>query len=548
MSSIATLFFVWEQGGSKLPATHLSRASLERALDHICAYGDTDVFPHLGELHFLRDKRDEVLSELSVLDINSYQPLQAVEVLAPKSRFGFRIVHQLHFVDTILFTAAVIEIGEELENLKSSEGNSGPFAYRFDATGGKSLFQSGHTFRDWLIWQKSYAEKADFDYVVFSDIADFYQRIYLHRIESLLDVATAKKGVKHFIERVIKAIRSRQSYGIPVGGSASRVLAEAALSDSDAALLDEGIAFTRFVDDFRLYVASEQVPYQVLSFLAEQLFLTEGLTLNGKKTSVMTKEAYLAHLEAELPGEDEKAEDAALETLTHDIYFSEEEPDEDKIAALKAMNMVAALEESVAVDDWDFGRIKSILRALRLVKSADATDSVIRNMHELLPFAKEVMLYFDELDNMQDVAKENLKNTIVSLASDKSAKNVPIIHAWLLEFFVRGVTTASHKELQAMEASSPLSDRQINIIRGRNGDVNFFRRNKTRFEELSPLTKYSFILGASCLPRGEYEAWIGAIKGRMRGPLEGLYCDWAKSKVGQIASILDDRMVGQDLG
>lgn len=531
-----------------MPATHVSRASLERALDHICAFGDTDVFPHLAELHFLRDKREEVLVELSSLDINSYQPLQAVEVLAPKSRFGFRIVHQLHFVDTILFTAAVIEIGEELENLKSSEGNFGPFAYRFDSAGGRSLFLGGRSFRDWLTWQKNYAETSNFDYVVFSDIADFYQRIYLHRIESFLDVATAKKGIKNFIERVIKAIRSRQSYGIPVGGSASRVLAEAALSDSDAALLDEGIQFTRFVDDFRLYVVSGQVPYQVLSFLAEQLFLSEGLTLNGKKTLVMTRENYLTHLEKELPGEDEKAEDAALETLTHDIYFSEEQPDADKLAALKAMNIVAALEESIAVDDWDFGRIKSILRALRLVKSADATDSVIEHLGELLPFAKEVMLYFDELDTIKPPARKRLKDSIVLLASDQSAKNVPIIHAWLLEFFVRGVITASHKELQAMEASSPLSDRQINLIRGRNGDVNFFRRNKTRFEELSPLTKYSFILGASCLPRGEYEAWVGAIRGRMRGALEGLFCDWARSKVGQISQILDDRMAGQDVG
>jgi hypothetical protein len=98
-----------------------------------------------------------------------------------------------------------------------------------------------------------------------------------------------------------------------------------------------------------------------------------------------------------------------------------------------------------------------------------------------------------------------------------------------------------------MEASSPLSERQINFIRGRNGDVNYFRRNKTRFEELSPLTKFSFILGASCLPRGEYEAWIGAIKGRMRAPLEGLFCDWAKSKNGQIANLLDDRIARQDL-
>jgi len=48
--------------------------------------------------------------------------------------------------------------------------------------------------------------------VIFTDIADFYQRIYLHRIENTLDSATANKGVKRFIEKIIKQVRSKQSY------------------------------------------------------------------------------------------------------------------------------------------------------------------------------------------------------------------------------------------------------------------------------------------------------------------------------------------------
>src|SRR5690606_9359190 len=108
----------------------------------------------------------------------------------------------------------------------------------------------------------------EFSQVIFTDIADFYQRIYFHRLETSLNVATGNKGVKRFIEKTIKTIRSRQSFGIPVGGTASRLLAEAVLADTDSALLDAGYQFTRFVDDFRILVFGEQDSYEVLSFLS----------------------------------------------------------------------------------------------------------------------------------------------------------------------------------------------------------------------------------------------------------------------------------------
>lgn len=520
----------------------LSKQSVERAIDHITKYGDTDVFPHVCEIHFMRERRDDIVNELSQLDLRSYQPRQAIEVLSPKSRYGFRIVHQLHFVDTILFTASVIEIGEDLENLKANPDDPGPFAYRFNADSSDSLFQAHRTYRDWLIWQYNNYAESDFDYVIFTDIADFYQRIYLHRIESTLDVATGNKGVKYFVEKVIKAIRSRQSYGIPVGGSASRLIAEAVLTDSDAAILAEGIIFTRFVDDYRVYVQSGQSPYGVLSFLAEQLFLTEGLTLNGQKTKVLTRAQYTDYLIEELPEVEDRAEGDALERLAHSIYFSEEEPDKELIEQLKATNLVSELQKEVSEEFWDFGKIKALLRAIRIAMSANAMKYIVDHLEDLLPFTKEIVLFFDEVRRTGVVPPEQLKDRVVEIASGSVAKSVPLIHAWLLEFFARGIIHTTHKELESMKSGSILSDRQSCLIRGLNNDVNYFRKGKTRFETLDTFTKYAFILGASSLPRGEYEAWVGAIKGRMTGPLEALYCDWAKSKVGQIGDLLVHRV------
>ena len=52
-------------------------------------FGDTDVFPHLPEIAFLNDRKAEIVKELSALDLDNFEPAQAIETLAPKSRFGF---------------------------------------------------------------------------------------------------------------------------------------------------------------------------------------------------------------------------------------------------------------------------------------------------------------------------------------------------------------------------------------------------------------------------------------------------------------------------
>jgi len=299
-----------------LMPSQLSASSISRAVDHLCKYGDTDVFPHLIEIVFLRDKKTEVIQELAALDLDTFNPAQAIETISPKSRYGFRIVHQLLCLETLLFTAAAIEIGNDLEQSKRPVTEEfGPFSYRFSDGEDASIFLEGHTYRDWLNWQATTIHGGEYDYVICTDIADFYQRIYLHRIENCLDTATTNKGIKRFIEKLIKNVRSKQSHGIPVGGTASR--------------------------------------------------------LKNRET----------------------------------------------------------------------------------------------------------------LDN-----------------------------------------------------------RQLYLIRGIKADVNFFRRQKARFDEKNNFEKYAFMIGATCLPRDEFETWVSVVKPNMARPLDRLFCDWVRTKAGKLDQILQTRI------
>ena len=63
--------------------------SLQLAIKHLCRYGDTDVFPHLPEINFLREQEIEIVQELEKFDLDTYEPGSLFEGLAPKSRLGF---------------------------------------------------------------------------------------------------------------------------------------------------------------------------------------------------------------------------------------------------------------------------------------------------------------------------------------------------------------------------------------------------------------------------------------------------------------------------
>ncbi|WP_315806768.1 MULTISPECIES: RNA-directed DNA polymerase [unclassified Bradyrhizobium] len=522
-------------------ATRLSKASIERAIDHIAAFGDTDVFPHPIETAFLTEKRNEIAAELSVLDLDGFQPAQSIETIAPKSRWGFRIVHQLPLLETILYTAAAIEIGPDIENVKRPIDEFGPFGYRFDGVGSDgSLFVSDRSYKHWLAWQRKQLKQAQYSHVVATDIADFYQRIYFHRIENILDVATQRKGVKFFIEKLIKRIRGKQSYGIPVGGSASRIIAEATLTDADSALANEEFIFTRFVDDYRIFLTEDQPPYVVLAFLAEQLATNEGLSLNAQKTKVWTIAEFERELDSQEDDVFDKAQQAAIEALTQSLYF-DEDPDPDEIEKIRALNLVEMLEEELAEDLWDFGKIRLIFRGLRLTADADALKVIIERFDDLLPFVKEFVLFVDALHKADKAIGEEIAREVLRLLETGAATSVPTIQVWLLELFVRGCFGIDHKHLTKAVTGHTLTQRQSFIVRGLNGDVNFFRRNKTRFEELNGFEKHHFMIGATCLPKDEFVNWIGAVRSNLDRPLDARFCDWVKTKTGDLKNIVEAR-------
>lgn len=95
----------------------------------------------------------------------------------------------------------------------------------------------------------------NYQYVLATDITDFYNQIYLHRLNNAIESANQiPNEVPNDIERFLSTLNNKVSKGIPVGPAASIVLAEAIMIDIDNFLINKGVFHTRYVDDFRIFL------------------------------------------------------------------------------------------------------------------------------------------------------------------------------------------------------------------------------------------------------------------------------------------------------
>ncbi|XGV99576.1 MAG: reverse transcriptase domain-containing protein [Leptolyngbya sp. BL-A-14] len=296
-----------------MPLT-LTDSSLNWALKHALTSGDTDIFPDIFEFHAIEDNWNKIKASIQEADILAWKVRPFRRRLVPKHRFGFRISTQLDPLDFLVFTALIKEIGEKLESERISTIENIVHSYRFSPNSDGRMFSDQYTYRSFQKASHDACEKYDSSYVVIADIADFFPRLYTHRIDNAMDSAL---GVGHMHAKALKNLIAHwagsYSYGIPVGSAASRLIAEVTISDIDQILLSEDAKYVRYSDDFRIFCDSEAEAYKYLTLIARSLLDNHGLTLQQNKTKIVSVDVFRRiYLK-----ENEKRE---LETLSERFY------------------------------------------------------------------------------------------------------------------------------------------------------------------------------------------------------------------------------------
>lgn len=521
----------------------IGKDSTLRAIGHLKAFGDTDIFPRLPEIRFLEEAADEIGDEIAKLTVGTYHPQSAIELLVPKSSKSFRIAHQLTAIDTLLYTASLIENAASLETQRVDTSEGIAFAYRYQDGEGPRLFEVGTSFHDWLIKLCEFggeAEKHDDRIVIETDISDFYQRIYFHRIENILDGAAHSKAAS-VTKKIIKSVRANQSFGIPVGQTASRVLAEMVLNDTDQFLLSEGVAHTRYVDDFRIIVENQTVAHATLCKLAEHLMITEGLSLNGEKTSFSNVYSVQKHCATRVNDvfnspEMKQFENYLKITYEDDPTLDDAEDDTADLIFFDADNLVDKIVEMEEYGGKEISTFKALLRAIRTVGDVDAGKLLSLDPRYLYLIPRDYCLAFTKVKTGKE---EEIRAHFLRLLHEIPYSDLTICRYWILSLFVSGALPFSWDDFRDYDFTRSTAEKRCELfLRGRTGQVTYFRTRKTRFGELSDWERPAFLIGAMSLPKDEYEKWLSSVAHLIPGPVSRAFQGWLKANRHRLTEVL----------
>ena len=253
--------------------------------------GLTDIFAEPYETSLLQNAvfqkaiKNEVIRAISGGSLESLNVSPIEHVLLPKTAaFDFRRCALIQPLDTIKYLTLAILFAEEIERHRPAKARKIVFSYRFAPNKGY-LFDPKYTITAFTKHVNKKAKQQKSKVLVSCDIANFYDRLNLHRLESILYSLSLDKNQVRLLNHLLLFWANRDSYGLPVGSNASRILAEASLLEVDDYLNSIGAIFCRFVDDYRLFAPDAHTAHHWLTQLIERLWL-EGLTINKSKTKI----------------------------------------------------------------------------------------------------------------------------------------------------------------------------------------------------------------------------------------------------------------------
>lgn len=417
----------------------LSKRILDQALRAAKYHGYGTFFPMPPEFKVLAKNWPQIRTQLSSFDLDTYNGYPPVRSFAPKSRVAVRRVVLLHPYDFILYTAIALSLRDCIAASRLPADRV--FSYRTETSPAGRLYESP----GWQAFKEAADARATENPSLFfgiTDIADFYPRIYHHRLVNALEAAAAfidkdHKETIRVLEKMLARFSEGTSYGIPVGPPASRVLAEAVLIDMDRTLLSYDIDFIRFVDDFIIFGKRPSEAEYGLRVLGENLFAKHGLTLQAAKTRVLPAEECVSRV-LRLHSEKEKERRHLF-----DLFESEyevvpyEDLNEEQKAEIDALNLSEMLNEALAQDEKvDYAEVDFILRRLSSLRKPELIPIVTENLERLYPVTDALAAFFTKFSDSEGVDHEKIAARLLDpILNIRESRASEFYCAWVLSIF-----------------------------------------------------------------------------------------------------------------
>ncbi len=502
---------------------NLSDDELDRGYRAIKHHGYSTLMPWPLEWDVIETHWDTLREKLSAIDLDTYKPYPPMRIYAPKNRCTIRAVTLLHPLDLIIYTSLVLIVKNDIEAARLSKSRKRIFSYRSDPRVSDQLYQVHGAFRSYREQLVSKANQLRTNCIAIADIADFYPRVYQHRLENILQtVATSTRSEsvsRVLVGKMMSYLAGGNSYGIPVGPFASRLLGEAVLIDVDAALLSEGINFVRWVDDYNFFCKSEDEAQYALFFLSRWLFDHHGLTLQAMKTKIVKRKYYQEHI---LMTQEERLLDRSIALMSVLQEFTgyedeEDEIDESQIEEIEAINLEDMLKEALEDKDVvDYGTASFILgrvgsmRVLSDDKKFQLTDIVLRNIEHLYPVADSVGRFFLSFGDISNRNRKRISKALLRpMRSGRRIKPPDFYMMWVLSIFSMSPEWNRSDDLLTIyrNSNSEVVKRYAAGALSKTGNRNHALLVCDDFERASPLWRLGILLCSRCLGADERRHW-----------------------------------------
>lgn len=483
----------------------LTDDSLDFARRHLTSYYDTDFFPKPYEFSAIWHKWDE-LKSLPRKELLALIP--PITIPWKKSRGGFRVVHQLDPLDAIVYTAATYSVAEHIEKSRRTQGDSIACSYRIKLEG-NGFFKSGSGFEVYRARCEELAEQ--YNYVLTTDISDFYNKIYLHRLENAISTATSSSKGKPF-EKFLMALNTNNSQGIPVGPAASIIMSEATLIDVDDFIAHRSFPHVRYVDDIRIFANSEHELDILLQELTLYLHQTHRLGLVADKTKILESQVFL---QQELNNQYQLDKLEILETIeTSNPYtFDEADRDDEELDDVDVVEEIGvklldALKRIQKYEHLDLALARAILRRARAGKVFDIAKFLLVNLRYFRAVVNDVVLYLEAITNNENIPTLIPLLIDVALSGDFEDK---AINEWFSWYISNHRKLLDVKELRfVFSNSSRLSYAARAAVRLKN--VSWVRERKESLLNCTNWDRRAIIYASQLMADDEKRKWLEPLK------------------------------------
>lgn len=492
----------------------LEKESIKWAIKHIKKQKDTDLFPKLKEYEILFEDEDNLIEELSKVDIGSYQWQPYRRFIIPKDEYSYRVAIQLDPVDNLLIVAITYQFAQKIEDKRIPISENKVFNYRFAPNDEGELYNRKDAWKNF--WNTAKEKGKNHSFAVYIDIADFYNRIYHHTLENQLIDCGIENQVIKAIKNMLQNTTQTTSQGVPIGPHSIHILAEMCLIPMDESLLAKGYDFCRYSDDIIIF-ADTMTEGQIIIFEAAKILDSLKLNMQRHKTKIFTQDEFIGHCDDMLKDNPlNELEEEMIDTLNKyvsDPYGLVEISDIEEIdRAVFGEDRIEKILGEYLNKIPDYQRIRWLFRRLSNVGVDTGIKIAVKEFARLTPAISDVALYFASVAEASKGILNETGGELLKLLNNDIIKSNDFFQITILNLFANtdkfnNITTL----LSMYNNSSEYIKREIILAAYTTGIKPWIREIKQDYLSLGIWGQRALLIASTLLPRDERKFFIQSV-------------------------------------